>query len=430
MPNEKPTTRINKIYSDTNVLDAAIARLEFIFAEFDNVCFAFSGGKDSGTLVQLAHIVAKRLGKRFSVFFIDLEAMFQATEDFVKEVRDRIQVTCKNFYWICLPFCEDNATSALNPEFITWEEGAKERWVRPIPAGAITEDNCPFPFVDGISDFNKFVVDFARWLHTKEKAMKTATCIGIRTDESIRRFLAVASHTKEGYKGKKWATQVTPDIYNFYPLYDWRVEDIWGAVAQLDLAYNLAYEAMYKAGVPLSQQRICQPFGQAQKAGLDQFRAIEPETWERLLQRVEGVNFGAIYCRTSLFGHISSMKPDHLTWEQYAVFLLESIGLYEPLIMKRYYSKIKYFMAWGEHNLNIPYGKLPEEGKGDDMCWQLVAKAIERNDFYMSKLSFGYDKAGDQLLLALREKHRLAGDGHLQPKIQQRLSTVEANDHE
>lgn len=407
------------------MLDAAFARLEYIFTEFDNVCFAFSGGKDSGTLVQLAHIVAQRLGKQFSVFFIDLEAMFQATEDFVKEVHDRIQTTCKKFYWICLPFCEDNATSALNPEFITWEDGAKEKWVRRIPAGAISIYNCPFPFVDGISDFNTFVGDFAHWLHQKEKATQTAICIGIRTDESIRRFLAVASSTKEGYKGKKWATQMTANIYNFYPLYDWRVEDIWGAVAQLDFAYNHAYEAMYKLGVPLAQQRICQPFGQAQKAGLDQFRAIEPETWERLLQRVEGVNFGAIYCRTSLFGHISSMKPDHLTWEQYTVFLLESIGLYEPLIMKRYYTKIKYFMAWGERNLNIPYGKLPEEGKRDDMCWQLVAKAIERNDFYLSKLSFGYDKAGDQLLLTLRDKHRLAGDGHLQPKIHQRLAMLE-----
>ena len=413
-----------KIYNETNVLDAAINRIERLFDDFDNVCFAVSGGKDSGVTVQLGNIVASKRGKKFSVMYVDLEAMYRATEDFVKRIRVKIRPNCKEFYWICLPLCEDNATSALNPEFITWDPSAREKWVRQVPEGAITPTNNPFDFYTNMMDFEDFVESFARWLHVKNKATRTAIVIGIRADESLHRFMAVASNTKPCFEGLRWTTEMSPAIYNAYPIYDWKVGDIWGAVAKLDLDFNHVYELMYKAGVALSQQRICQPFGQAQKAGLDQFRSIEPETWERLLQRVEGVNFGAIYCRTALFGNITSMKPPHLTWEQYAVFLLESLGLYEPCIMERYYRKIKYYMLWCVKNEGMLYDKMPEEG---DPSWKRVAKAIEKNDFYMSSLSFGPDKAGDKLLLELREKHQLpfVGEEHLPPKLRARIHEVE-----
>jgi predicted phosphoadenosine phosphosulfate sulfurtransferase len=411
-----------KKYSETNVLDAALQRIEYMFTHFDNVCFAVSGGKDSGVTMQLGNMVAAKMHKKFSVMFVDLEVMYEATERYVKALRDITAPNCTNFYWICLPLCEDNATSALNPEFITWEPSVREKWTRQFPEGTITVDNNPFPFYENMMDFNDFVDEFARWLHEKHGARRSATVIGIRTDESLRRFLAIASDTKPRYEGKYWTTEIHPDIYNVYPIYDWRVEDVWGATARLGLEHNHVYDLMYKAGVPLSRQRICQPFGAAQKAGLDQFRVIEPETWERMLERVEGVNFGAIYCRTAMFGNITSMKPAHLTWEQYAMFLLESLGLYEPRIMERYYRKIKYYMLWCEKNEGVPYGRLPEEG---NPSWRRIARAIEKNDFYMSHLEFGYDKAGDKLLIELREKHRLTGDGYMQPKILQRLKKID-----
>ena len=48
-----------KIYLEKNVLEATYERLEFIFNEFDNVYFSFSGGKDSSVMTQLATKVAK-----------------------------------------------------------------------------------------------------------------------------------------------------------------------------------------------------------------------------------------------------------------------------------------------------------------------------------------------------------------------------------
>lgn len=427
---EKMIKVSNKIYSDQNVLDATYDRFRFLFTHFDTVCFAVSGGKDSGTMLQLGNQIAEEMHKKFYVMYIDLEAGYAETNRFQESLRELVKKNCKNFFWICLPLAEDNATSALNPEFITWDETAKDNWIRDPPEWAITVDNNPFPFYDGIGDFDEFTHDFGEWLHKKTKANRTAQVVGIRTDESLRRYLAVANRTKPRFMEKNWTTEQSPDVYSVYPMYDWRTEDIWAAVAKQDLDYNHAYEDMYKNGVAISQQRICQPFGQAQKAGLDQFRYIEPETWERLLQRVEGVNFGAIYCRTSLLGHMTSLKPSHLTWQQYAVFLLESIGLYEPMIMERYYQKIKYYMLWSEKNEGIPYTKMPDNAVGLQASWRRVARAIERNDFYMTYLQFGYDKAGDELLIKLREKHRLTGHGHIQPKLYRHLKKMEVLDDE
>ena len=42
-----------KEYMQENVYDALQERLKFIFEEFDNILVSFSGGKDSGLLLNL-----------------------------------------------------------------------------------------------------------------------------------------------------------------------------------------------------------------------------------------------------------------------------------------------------------------------------------------------------------------------------------------
>ncbi len=59
---------------------------------------------------------------------------------------------------------------------------------------------------------------------------------------------------------------------------------------------------MNLAGVNLSQQRLCQPFGDSQRKGLWLYQILEPQTWQKLVERVEGVNFGARYSKKQ--GHI------------------------------------------------------------------------------------------------------------------------------
>ena len=54
-----------------NVYEAFLERLKFIFEEFDNIYISFSGGKDSGLLLNLVLITGTAASpKRRWVFFI------------------------------------------------------------------------------------------------------------------------------------------------------------------------------------------------------------------------------------------------------------------------------------------------------------------------------------------------------------------------
>ena len=195
-------------------------------------------------------------------------------------------------------------------------------------------------------------------------------------------------------------------------MYDWRTEDIWGCVAKYDWQYNMIYEKMYKNNVGIHQQRLCQFFGDDQRGSLDQIRVLEPETWEKALQRMAGVNFGNIYARTSLLGNINSEKPEHMTWQEYSVFLLESLGLYAPELRDHYYRKIRKFLDWYDKTENIRVCDVPDfadkklESSKKVPSWRRVARAIERNDFWMGRLGFGETKSDKKLLVEMRLKYK------------------------
>ncbi|WP_061564879.1 DUF3440 domain-containing protein [Heyndrickxia coagulans] len=408
-----------KLYTDKDVLSAALERFEIMFNEFDNMYLSVSGGKDSSVMLQLAAHVARKLGKKFSVLYIDLEAQYKATIQHVQELIEETDDVVERFYWCALPLSLRNAVSVIQPKWICWDEKDKKKWVRPMPKNkhVVNEHNYPEEwtwFRRGM-EFEEFILYFAEWFNKKHGG-KTAAGIGIRSNESFNRFTTIISEKKIRYNDYGWTTKVKLgtrhlNVYNFYPLYDWETEDIWGAVSKLDLKYNYIYELMYKNGLSIHEQRLCQPYGDDQRNGLDQFRALEPETWEKVLNRVHGVNFGNIYARTSLLGNIKSEKPEGMTWEQYAVFLLESLGLYAPELRDHYYKKIKTFMAWYEKEEGVKLTDIPEEADKKlesakkVASWRRIARAIERNDFWMKRLSFSQTKSDVERLFELKKKY-------------------------
>ena len=402
-----------KVYLEKNVLDAAFERLEIIFNNFDNIYFSVSGGKDSSVMVQLANIVAKKLNKKFDVLYIDLEAQYKYTIEHVEELKQLSQI--KDFYHIALPIALRNAISVLQPKWICWEEESKHLWVRDMPKDAINIDNCPFPWFKKGEEFEEFMVQFAEWYQQKYND-KVACGVGIRTDESLNRFRTIVfKDRKATFNNYQWTTKLKHnekhvDVYNFYPIYDWGTEDIWGAVSKLDLKFNYIYELMYKNGVSIYEQRLCQPYGDDQKNGLDQFKALEYETWGKVLNRVNGVNFGNIYCKTTALGNIKSCKPEFMSWQEYTVFLLESIGIYNNDLMRHYYKKIKKFMMWHKTKYGIEVKKIPDiadlklENQRKAISWRRIARAIEKNDFYLRRLSFAQTKNDDQELYRMIHK--------------------------
>lgn len=408
-----------KIYRSENVYDSAIKRLDFIFSEFENVYFSVSGGKDSSVMIQLANVVARNLNKKFDILYIDLEAQYKATIEHIEDLKSLSQIN--KFYHVCLPLSLRNAVSILQPKWICWDKSEKEKWVRDMPVNAISDINYFNWFVEGM-EFEEFIILFAKWYCDNHG--KTATGIGIRSDESLNRFTTIISESKVRYKGNGWTTQVKfrdkfLNLYNFFPIYDWRTEDIWGCVFKDNFKFNGIYDLMYKNGLSIHEARLCQPYGDDQRNGLDQFKSLEHETWEKVLNRVNGVNFGNIYARTSLLGNLKSDKPSGMSWQEYVVYLLESIRMYSPELEDHYYRKIKKFMKWWEEKRgeNVENYKdfIDEKGIEADRelpTWRRIGRAIEKNDFWMKRLSFSATKNDVKKLYALKEKYKnIVGDG-------------------
>lgn len=402
-----------KYYLDKDVYAAAIERYEIIFNNFDNIYFSFSGGKDSSVMLQLAAQVARRMNRRFDVLFIDLEAQYAATIEHVELLKGELSDVIRDFYWVALPISLRNASSIIQPKWTCWDKADHHKWVRELPDDCINEDNCNFDFYEYAMEFEQFTPAFAAW-YENQYGGKVAAGIGIRSDESLNRHATITSQRKEKFNGYGWTTRVKlgtklSNVYNFYPIYDWRTEDIWTAVSRFNLQFNEIYEMMHKNGLSIHEQRLCQPYGDDQRDGLDQFRYIEPDTWEKVVNRVHGVNFGNIYARTSLLGNIKSEKPKNMTWEQYAVFLLETLGLYAPELREHYYLKIKTFMEWYRKNeglINIPdVDDEKLESAKKVASWRRIARAIEKNDFWMTRLSFSQTKNDVQRLFDLKKKY-------------------------
>ncbi|MEK6809210.1 MAG: DUF3440 domain-containing protein [Nanoarchaeota archaeon] len=381
-------------------------RIESVFDDFENVYFSFSAGKDSGVMVQMALEIAKKKNRLpLNVLFIDLEAQYKATIDHATEIllRDDIKA-----YWICLPMNLRNAVSAFQPQWICWDPKEKGKWVREMPTyDCVINDEKYFPFFRFGMEFEEFIVEFAKWLKSKNDDKKTACMVAIRADESLNRFRTIKSMKKTRYKNLGYSTKLDEGIYNFYPLYDWKTEDIWTVIGKFGWPYNKIYDFMYMQGKSIHESRICQPYGDDQRKGLDLFRKCEPETWARVVNRVSGSNFGNIYCNSFLLGNRKIILPEGHTWKSYAEFLLDTMPKYEA---EWYKGKFKVFFEWWEKH-GYAIDKVPDkadpklEAHKKFPSWRRIVKCIMKNDKLCKSLSFGQTKYQYNKYMQLREMY-------------------------
>ena len=107
-----------------DVYQAFQKRMDFVVKEFDVISISFSGGKDSGVLLNLVMDYLKEHNindKKVCIFHQDMECQYQATSDYVeetfKEFADKAEC-----YWFCQPIESRNALSMFQHYWYPWDD--------------------------------------------------------------------------------------------------------------------------------------------------------------------------------------------------------------------------------------------------------------------------------------------------------------------
>lgn len=404
-----------KIPLGINVLEAAQERIAWTFDNFERVYLSFSGGKDSTVMLHLVMAEAIKRGRKIGLLFVDLEAQYkitiQHTLDCFNLYSDHVEP-----YWVCLPIHLRNAVSVYETFWFPWDDKKQEAWVRDLPDLAISEHG-HFPFFRKGMEFEEFVPEFGEWYAQDQLC---ACFVGIRSDESLNRYRTVSSSSKQMIDGKKWTTCVIPPngkTHNIYPIYDWKTQDVWTYHAKYrEMPYNRLYDLMHRAGLSIHQMRICQPYGDDQRRGLWLFHLIEPETWARIVSRVNGANGGALYAREwgNITGYRRVFKPEGHTWKSFAELIIASMP---DKTREHYENKVAIFIKWWmdrDYADGIPdEAPYDLEAKRKVPSWRRVCKSLLRNDYWCKGLSFTQTKSesyGKYLNLMRRKRGEWSAD--------------------
>lgn len=381
-----------KKYHSASVLDASRLRISEAFDSCEKCYLAFSGGKDSSVMFHLVMDEAVKRKRKVAVMFIDFEAQYAETIAHAKEMfemyRDHIDP-----HWICIPMLLRNAVTNYEPRWTCWDAEKKDIWIRQKPDQCKTEEDYPFAIAG--MEFEEFIVLFGEWYG---EGKKTAGFIGIRAQESLHRYCAVATWEKRDMmlNERRWTTKIVDQVYNVYPIYDWLTEDIWRYHAHYpDRPHNRIYDKMHMAGVKISQQRLCQPFGDDQRRGLWLYHILEPETWFKLVARVNGANSGSLYIEENgnINGYNKVTKPDGHTWRSFTNLLLQTMP---KKTREHYMIRFKKFIfGWKNRGYSpIPEEVPPElEAKCWAPSWRRMCRVLLRNDWWCKGLGQAQPKS-------------------------------------
>jgi predicted phosphoadenosine phosphosulfate sulfurtransferase len=379
-----PYLMIKHYDKNTNVYEAALKRIEFIFDNFARVYLSFSGGKDSGVMLNLTidYMRKNKIKTKLGVMIMDNETNYQESLDFMHHILQK-NLDILDVYWLCLPLSLPCSVSSYRSEWQCWLKEEESQWVRAMPNNdyVVNEDNHPFDFFRPRMLDKEFYDSFGEWY---SKGKSCASMIGIRADESLNRLRAIMNKDKEIFKGKMWTKKNTDHTYNVYPIYDWKTSDIWTANAKFQWEYNKLYDLFYMAGVPIGSMRVASAFMSESKSSLNLYRVIDPQCWARLCSRVGGANFSATYGKQLNYNSFS--LPKGHTWKSFVKFLIDTLPEETSKNFKeRIVQSIKY---WGRVG----------RGLSDEVIQSLKANSVK---FYYN----GTTPHGGNSLQRIRIRH-------------------------
>ena len=430
-------------YLEQDVYEALQERLRFIFEEFDNVYISFSGGKDSGLLLNLVLDFRKKYypGRKLGVFHQDFEAQYTVTTEYIERTFERIRDVVEP-YWVCLPMATRTALSSYEMYWYPWDDTKKELWVREMPKKdyVINLENNPITTYRYRMHQEDLAKQFGRWYRKSHKNRKTVCLLGMRADESLQRYSGFVNK-KNGYKGECWIGQQFKDVWCASPLYDWSSQDVWHANYLFGYDYNKLYDLYYKAGLKITQMRVASPFNDYSKDALNLYRVIDPEIWTKLVGRVQGANFTSIYGRTKAMGYRSVTLPGGHTWKSYTQFLLDTLPTrLRNNYIRKFNTSIQFWHETGggldeetireleEHGYQIRrngvsnytlnkksriifIGKIPDhtddiKSTKDIPSWKRMCYCILKNDHTCRFMGFGLTREQKKRVDLIREKYK------------------------
>ena len=366
-----------------SVYEASVERIEFVFQNFERIYLSFSGGKDSGVMLNLVLDYMRRNGitKKIGLMTLDNEANYTHSLEFMHSIIQK-NLDLLDVYWCCLPITLPCTVSAYMTDWQCWGVEDEHKWIRPMPQEdyIVNIDNHEFDFFEENMNYDKFWDEFGDWY---AQGQRCACLIGIRTDESLNRFRTIMNDRKETLYGRAWTKKNTKNVYNCYPIYDWKTDDIWVANAKFEWEYNELYDIFWKAGLSVAQMRVASPFMSESKSSLNLYRVIDPGVWARLCARVSGANFIATYGKQLTYR--SFKLPEGHTWKSFTKFLLDTLPKETSENFKqRFIQSIKYWWRVGRglsdevindlraNNIEFELGEKTRHGNQDKWCVRML----------------------------------------------------------
>lgn len=291
-----------------DVLQATQKRIEFLYDNYDNIQLSFSGGKDSTVLFHMLNEEAKKRNRKFIVYFQDQEAEYQGTIDLVEWAMSQPNVIP---LWYQVPIFMTNAAS--HQQLFLWAWGDGEKWVREKHPLAIHSIDCKYP-----RRFHKFNL----WVGQQLRKMRGScvSVIGLRAEESPdRRFVMFGENSEMFWLRRK------NEPHRAYPIIDWRYKDIWKYLIDGNFRYNKVYDKMYMLGHDIRTMRVSNLVHEKAFRCLTDLQELEPDTYNKLEERLQGVHTAAIYGKENLMYSIKNLPQNFKTWKEYKDFLLQSI---------------------------------------------------------------------------------------------------------
>lgn len=297
-------------YLTRNVHDEMLLRLAFVFDRFEHIVISVSGGKDSTVLYHAAMTEARKRGRKINLFFIDQEAEYDAT---IRLMREMMQDESVIPHWYQVPIHMTNAVSYTEKFMSSWNPKAANAWMRQKETIAITEN--PFP---GADRFYTFINAFERsW-----PVENTAFLVGLRSEESLHRYSAVTRNP--GLPGIDWCTKRN-GAYIFYPISHFAFEDVWYYISKFKIHYNEIYDKMMADGYHVAKMRVSYLLHEKSFKCLGDLERYEPDTFERLLQRVPGVDVAARLVGQPMGLSVTHRPEGFSSWIAYRDHLLTTV---------------------------------------------------------------------------------------------------------